>query len=141
MDLLAVFSSAFFSATLVPGISETVLARVAIDATADHFALLFFASAGNTLGSVVNWLLGRFLLHWRDHKWFPVTPVALNRASRWFNRFGVWSLLLAWLPFIGDPLTLAAGMLRVPLVIFLPVVAVGKTMRYAVTLGVVEVFF
>ena len=131
MDFLAVFSSAFFAATLIPGISEFVLARASIQGGTDHVVLLVVASAGNTLGSVVNWSLGRYLSHCRDHRWFPVTGAGLDRASLWFNRFGIWSLLFAWLPFVGDPLTFAAGILRVPLVIFIPVVAAGKTMRYA----------
>ena len=142
MDLFAVFSSAFFAATLIPGISEAVLARAMIQTGgADHITLVVVASAGNTLGSVVNWSLGRFLLHWREQRWFPTTDVALDRASRWFNRFGIWSLFFAWLPFVGDPLTFAAGVLRVPFVIFLPIVAAGKTIRYAATLGMVEAFF
>jgi membrane protein YqaA with SNARE-associated domain len=86
---------------------------------------------------VINWLLGRFLLRWREHRFFPVTPAALDRATAWFARFGVWSLLLAWVPVVGDPLTLVAGVLRVNFTVFVLLVAIGKTARYAVVLGVV----
>jgi len=100
--------------------------------------LLLAASLGNTLGSVANWGLGRFCLHWRDRKWFPVKPKELERASAWFGRYGMGSLLLAWVPVVGDPLTLAAGVLRVRFLPFLLLVAIGKTARYAVLLGAVD---
>ena len=103
-------------------------------------ALLAVASVGNTLGSVVNWLVGRFLLRWRERRWFPIGAAALERATAWFARFGVWSLLLAWLPIVGDPLTLVAGVLRVNFWLFVALVALGKTARYALVLGVVDLF-
>ena len=74
--------------------------------------LVAVATAGNVLGSVVNWALGRFFAHFADRPWFPVSAAAFERATAWYGRFGVWSLLLAWLPVIGDPLTVAAGVLR-----------------------------
>ncbi len=100
--------------------------------------LLLAASLGNTLGSVANWGLGRFCLHWRDRKWFPVKARELERASAWFNRYGLWSLLLAWVPVVGDPLTLAAGALKARFLPFLLLVAICKTGRYAVLLGTVD---
>ena len=101
---------------------------------ADAGALLATASVGNTLGSFVNFLLGRFCLHWREARWFPVKAAGLDRAGAWFRRFGVWSLLFAWLPLLGDPLTLAAGMLRVNVWLFLALVGAGKVARYGVVL-------
>ncbi|MCB2009614.1 MAG: DedA family protein [Geminicoccaceae bacterium] len=97
-------------------------------------ALLVAASTGNTLGSASNWLLGRFLLHFRDRRWFPASPAALERAGATFRHYGLWSLLLAWLPVIGDPLTIVAGMLRTPFLPFVVLVAIGKTARYATIL-------
>jgi membrane protein YqaA with SNARE-associated domain len=138
MDILAVFLSALLAATLFPAASELVLAGTLRAEGADVWALLIAASAGNTLGSVVNWLLGRFLLRWREARWFPVKPAALDRAGRWFNRFGVWTLLFAWLPVIGDPLTLVAGILRVNFWLFVVLVGFGKTVRYLVVLGIVD---
>ena len=138
MDYLAVFASAFLAATLLPAASEVVLAGASTSTGANVLLLFGVASVGNTLGSVANWLLGRFLWRWREHRWFPVKPAALERASAWFQRFGVWSLLFAWLPLVGDPLTVVAGVLRVNFLPFLVLVAVGKTTRYAIVLGVVD---
>ncbi len=106
--------------------------------TGDAVVLWLVASTGNTLGAVVNWVLGRFCLHWQDRKWFPVKPDQLARAQAWFGRYGVWSLLMAWLPVVGDPLTFAAGMLRVNAWIFVILVATGKAARYAVVLLVAQ---
>jgi membrane protein YqaA with SNARE-associated domain len=139
MDYLAVFTSAFLAATVLPAASEVILAGTASVEGADVFALLLVASAGNTLGSVVNWLLGRFLTVWRDRPWFPIKPDALARATGWFNRFGVWTLLFAWVPVLGDPLTVVAGALRVNFWLFLALVALGKTARYAAVLGIVDI--
>jgi membrane protein YqaA with SNARE-associated domain len=138
MDYFAVFTSAFLAATVLPAASELVLAGTASVEGADILALLIAASVGNTLGSVVNWLLGRFLAVWRDRPWFPIKPEPLARASLWFKRVGVWTLLFAWVPVVGDPLTVAAGALRVNFWLFLALVAVGKTARYVVVLGIVD---
>jgi membrane protein YqaA with SNARE-associated domain len=134
---VGLFLSALLAATVLPFSSEAVL--VGMDVSG-HFAapvLFAVATAGNTLGSVVNWALGRYCLRWRDRRWFPVKPRDLDRASRLFNRWGVVSLLFAWLPVVGDPLTLLAGVLRTPFLVMLPLVALGKAARYAVLLGLV----
>jgi len=134
---VGLFLSALLAATVLPFSSEAVL--VGMDVSG-HFAtpvLFAVATAGNTLGSVVNWALGRYCLRWRDRRWFPVKPRDLDRASRLFNRWGVVSLLFAWLPVVGDPLTLLAGVLRTPFLAMLPLVALGKAARYAVLLGLV----
>lgn len=72
------------------------------------------ASLGNVGGSAVNWLLGRGIERFRDRRWFPAGPSALERAQRWYRRYGKWSLLASWVPVIGDPLTVIAGVLREP---------------------------
>lgn len=131
---LGLFLSAFLAATIVPFSSEVVLATFYALDRQSMLALWAVASVGNTLGSFVNWLLGRFCLHWQDRRWFPVKPDRLARAQAWFSRYGIWSLLLAWLPVVGDPLTFAAGVLRVPVGVFLVLVAIGKTARYGVVL-------
>jgi membrane protein YqaA with SNARE-associated domain len=123
---------AFLAATLLPLSSEAVLAAL-VAARGHDLAILFaVALVANTAGSCVNWLLGRYLLHWQNRRWFPVKPAALHRAQAWFQRWGTWSLLLAWLPVVGDPLTFAAGVLRVPFGRFLLLTAIGKAGRYAV---------
>lgn len=76
--------------------------------------LLIVASAGNILGSCINWWLGRYIEHFRNRRWFPVKADALEKASVWYHRYGRWSLLMSWAPIVGDPLTLVAGVLREP---------------------------
>lgn len=135
---LGLFLTAFLAATIVPFSSEALLVGMRVSEAFSVGGLLVAASLGNTLGAVVNWGLGRFCLHWRDRRWFPVKPKELDRASAWFNRYGIWSLLLAWVPIIGDPITLAAGVLRARFLPFLLLVAISKTGRYAVLLGGVD---
>ena len=129
-----VFLAAFLSATLLPGASEAAfLAAITRDA-APPASLLVAATSGNVLGSLINALLGRFFLRFEDRRWFPVSPKARARAERLFHRFGHPVLLFAWLPIIGDPLTLVAGFLRMPLVPFLIYVTIGKAARYGALL-------
>ncbi len=131
MAYAGLFLAAFLAATLLPAQSEAVLVALLL---AGHppWWLLLVASTGNVLGSLFNWWLGRGIVHYRDRGWFPVKPGALARAQRWYRRYGRWSLLLSWVPVVGDPLTLAAGVMREPLRVFLPLVAVAKTGRYLV---------
>lgn len=138
---LALFLAAFLAATIVPAQSEAVLVGLILADKQPLLLLLLVATAGNVLGSVVNWLLGRFIEHFRDRPWFPVSPEKLSRAEAWYRRFGVWSLLLSWVPIIGDPLTVVAGVLRTPFLTFLALVTLAKAGRYivlaVVTLGVI----
>ncbi|MGB3500540.1 MAG: YqaA family protein [Mesorhizobium sp.] len=126
------FVAAFVAATLLPAQSEALLAALAVKGGVSVIALIAVASLGNVLGSLVNWLIGRGVDRFRDRKWFPVGPPALSKAVGWYGRYGRWSLLLSWMPVIGDPLTLAAGVLREPLWSFLLLVSVAKTARYIV---------
>ncbi len=100
------------------------------------FMVIAAATLGNTLGSGVNWGIGRYLAHFRKAKWFPVKPEKFERYSAWYSKWGIWSLLLSWAPVIGDPLTVIAGIARTPLVIFVPVVLIAKLVRYLVVAGV-----
>ncbi len=126
------FAGAFVSATLLPGHSEVALVGLLVSGNFIPWLLVAVASAGNILGSVVNWILGRSAEHFRDRTWFPVSQEHLDRAQGWYRRYGRWSLLMSWVPVIGDPLTVAAGFLREPLWSFLVLVAIAKTLRYAV---------
>lgn len=125
------FGASLLAATIVPFSSEVVLAAALAARPGDAVALLAVATAGNTLGSIVNYALGRWLLRFRDHRWFPVDAAKLDAAAARFRRFGTWSLLFSWVPVVGDPLTVAAGIARVPPAVFIPLVAVGKAARYA----------
>ena len=135
MIYLSLFFTAFIAATLLPAFSEVALAA-SLSTNASIFLLWLSATAGNTLGSCVNWYLGREILRFKpkliNSRWFPVTELQLERAQNRFSRFGVWTLLFAWLPIIGDPLTFVAGVLRVRFLWFLLLVTAGKSLRYAV---------
>ncbi|WP_434621488.1 YqaA family protein [Azospirillum sp. B2RO_4] len=128
--LAGLFSAALVAATILPAQSEVILAGMHMAGTHSASTLVLVATAGNVLGSVVNWLLGRYLIHFRDRRWFPVKASLIDRATAWYQKWGVWSLLLAWAPFIGDPLTLVAGILRENFWIFLLLVTIGKAARY-----------
>jgi membrane protein YqaA with SNARE-associated domain len=126
------FLAAFVAATILPAQSELVLTGLLASGKYAPSALIAVASAGNILGAVVNWLLGRAIEYYRDRPWFPVKPHALKRAEDWYHRYGRWSLLLSWAPVIGDPLTIVAGVLREPFWSFLLLVAIAKIGRYVV---------
>lgn len=128
----ALFLSAFLAATILPVSSEVVLAGLIVAGRGDPGLLLVVATIGNTLGSVVNWVLGRGIDSLRNRRWFPVTADRYEQASRIFRRFGEWTLLFAWLPVVGDAFTIAAGAARVNLGVFVLLVATGKAARYAV---------
>ncbi len=132
------FLAALAAATILPMQSEAVLVGLLL---ADYSPglLITVASVGNVLGSVINWLLGRGIERFRDRPWFPAGGAKLERAQRWYRRYGKWSLLLSWAPIIGDPITLVAGVLREPFPMFLLLVTIAKIGRYlvlaAATLG------
>ena len=128
----ALFLSAFGAATLLPLQSEAVLVALLLAGQHPLWALLLVATLGNVLGSWVNWLLGRSIEHYRERRWFPVSPARLQQAQGWYARYGRWSLLLSWMPVIGDPLTLVAGVMRERLWIFIAIVTLAKASRYAV---------
>lgn len=130
--LLSLFLVALGAATILPMQSEAVLVGLLLSGKFPVWVLVAVASAGNILGAVVNWVLGRGIERFRDRRWFPVSGAGLDRASGWYHRYGRWSLLLSWMPFFGDALTVVAGLLREPLVTFLPLVAIGKIGRYVV---------
>ena len=125
------FLSAFTAATILPMQSEAVLVGL-LAAGYPPWLMLVAASLGNILGAVVNWLLGRWVERFRDRRWFPVSPERLEKAGQWYRRTGKWSLLLSWMPIVGDPLTVVAGVLREPFWIFLVLVTIAKTGRYIV---------
>ena len=133
MAYLSLFLSAFVAATLFPLGSEVLL--LALQSKGYLVLWLWLlASIGNTLGSCVNWWLGGQLLRFQNKRWFPFSGQAIEQAQQRFQRFGVWTLLLAWLPMVGDPLTLIAGVMRVRFWLFLGLVFLGKGARYGLVL-------
>lgn len=129
------FLSAFGAATLLPLQSELVLLSLLIQPEYNVIALLLMATLGNVLGSCVNWWLGLKAEQFKHRKWFPVSAVQLEKAQGFYQKYGIWSLLLSWLPIIGDPLTLLAGMLKTPFWRFLLLIIVAKAGRYLVLYG------
>lgn len=132
--LAGVFGAAFLSATLLFGLSEAAIVAAALTAETSRAALFLSATAGNVLGALVNFALGRFFVRFEGRRWFPVSSPARRKAETLFIRYGQPVLLFSWLPIIGDPLTLAAGLMRTPLAIFLVYVTIGKAARYAALL-------
>ena len=132
MIYLSLFGISFLAATILPFSSELTLAGLISTSNYDNLSLLVFASFGNVLGSVFNWGLGFYARNLTIKKWFPFKETQIERSSKWFSKFGKWSLLFAWLPIVGDPLTFVAGLLRVRFLDFVILVAIGKVSRYLI---------
>ena len=126
------FAISFLAATIFPAQSELLLAGMLLSGAYDLRLLILVATAGNTAGACVNWGLGRFIHVFRGRSWFPVSGAKLERAGRWYRKWGVWSLLLSWAPVVGDALTVLAGMARVRLSTFILLVGLAKGGRYLV---------
>lgn len=135
------FLAAFLAATVLPAQSEAVLAGLLAGGHFSPGLLILVAGTANVLGSVVNWLLGRGVERFRNARWFPLSAKSLERAGRWYRRYGWWSLLLSWMPIVGDPLTVAAGIMREPFARFLLVVSIAKFGRYIALAAVVLHWF
>jgi membrane protein YqaA with SNARE-associated domain len=136
----SLFLSAFVSATLFPGGSEALLVGLMVSGDYAIAGLVLVATLGNVLGSVVNWGLGRWLVQFQDRRWFPLSAEKLLRAQEWYQHYGKWSLLLSWVPIIGDPLTVAAGIMRERFLVFLLLVTLAKFGRYlAIVLVTTEI--
>ena len=129
---LSLFFISFLAATILPFSSELTLAGLISTSNYDNLLLLVVASFGNVLGSVFNWSLGFYSRNLSTKKWFPFKETQIERSSKWFRKFGKWSLLFAWVPVVGDPLTLVAGILRVKFIDFIILVAIGKVSRYLI---------
>ena len=126
----SLFLSSFFAATLLPAQSEAVLAFQLTSNKNNLIYLIFVATLGNVIGSLVNWYLGKFCLKYKEKKWFPIKVNQLEKGQKYYREYGRFSLLFSWLPVIGDPITLVAGVLKEPLWSFLILVTIAKGLRY-----------
>jgi membrane protein YqaA with SNARE-associated domain len=136
MGYFGLFVAAFGAATLLPLQSEAVLVGLLVSGHYSLGWLLGIATLGNVLGSLVNWWLGRWVEHFKGRRWFPVSDRQLEKARTHYQRWGHWTLLFSWVPIIGDPLTLVAGVMREPLWRFVLLVTLAKGLRYAVLAAV-----
>jgi len=130
MVYLTLFLVAFASATLLPMGSEALL-LYDISQGYTVWILWLVASVGNTLGSMVNYWLGFKGEAYLENKGY-LSQEKMDRARVSFDRYGGWTLLLSWVPIIGDPLTFIAGVLKYRFWWFTVIVAVAKATRYAV---------
>lgn len=124
------FFSAFGAATLLPLQSEAVLIGLLSQHQHSAGLLIAIASLGNILGSCVNWWLGLKVEQYKEKKWFPVSTQKMAQAQKIYQTYGFWCLLLSWMPIIGDPITLIAGLLKENFIRFLVMVSVAKIGRY-----------
>jgi len=131
------FLISFLAATILPAQSEAGLVGLILSNKYSNITLVTFASVGNVMGAVVNWFLGTQVERFKERSWFPVKPKKLDKAARWYHKYGRWSLLLSWVPIVGDPLTIAAGVLKEPFWSFVLLVGIAKTTRYAVLTSIV----
>lgn len=132
MAYISLFLASLVAATILPAQSEMVLVGLLLTGNYSTLLLILVASAGNVLGSVINWFIGRGIESFRDKSWFPVKPDQLTKISGYYKKYGRWLLLLSWMPVIGDPITVVAGVLRERFWVFLLITAFAKTTRYII---------
>lgn len=128
MSYFSLFLTSFASATLLPGGSEALFVYL----LSEHLSpilLLLVATLGNTLGSFVNYILGKYATDFALSKGY-IKAKHLTKASSLFEKYSAWSLLFSWLPIIGDPLTFVAGIVRYAWWKFLLIVCFAKLARY-----------
>jgi membrane protein YqaA with SNARE-associated domain len=128
-SLFGLFVAAFVAATIVPFQSEIVFVALQVAGTIPVWVLVVVASIGNTLGALINYHIGKGITRYEGRRWFPATPAQMARAETWFARWGIWVLLVSWLP-VGDVMTVVAGVMRTPVTLFLLLVGIAKTSRY-----------
>ena len=127
---IGLFLSAFLAATLIPAQSELGLGYLVINTDYSIVLLVTVASIGNTAGATINWFIGRGVAR------SVVSSKKIRPSTRywtiinWYKKYGQWTLLLSWAPFIGVPITVIAGVFKVPPKTFLLIVALAKTSRY-----------
>lgn len=128
------FTAAFLAATIFPAQSELVLIGMLMSGNFSPSALFIIASIGNILGSCINYVIGRALAGTQTIDRF-INTRRREKAEHWYRKYGRWSLLLSWMPIIGDPLTIVAGLCRDKFLFFVVIVSIAKAGRYAVIMA------
>jgi membrane protein YqaA with SNARE-associated domain len=138
--LAGLFGSALLAGSILPAQSEVVLGAMLMAKAAPPWLLVAVATAGNVAGACLNYALGRSADRFRGQRWFPLSAAGWERSAAWFNRWGVATLLLSWLPVVGDGFTVLAGAARTPFPLFLALVTLAKGGRYIVLAAAVTAF-
>ena len=138
--LIGLFLSAFLAATLIPAQSELGLGYLVINTDYSIVLLVTVASLGNTTGATINWAIGRGITRSVVRLEKIGTSTCYWTIINWYKKYGHWTLMLSWAPFIGDPITVIAGIFKVPLKTFLLIVALAKTSRYMIIATFAEKF-
>lgn len=125
------FIASFLAATILPLSSELVLSALLVSGLSPT-TLVLVATLGNVLGSLLNYILGYWASLSIIKKWLNYSETEFLRAEQHFKKYGILALLFAWVPIIGDPITVVAGVLRIQLMWFLILVTTGKLLRYIV---------
>ncbi len=128
---IGLFISAFLAATILPLSSEIVLTALLLSGLSP-FALIIVATTGNVLGAFTNYALGYWASLSIIEKRIKLSKEEFKRAEKHFKKYGIFSLCFAWVPIIGDPLTVMAGLLRIRILWFFILVTAGKFTRYIV---------
>lgn len=140
LPYVGLFVTSLIAGTMLPflpGSSEMAMAGLLATGSGTPMLLIVAAIAGNIIGATANYLVGWNIGRFSGRRWFPISPIALQRTTEWFRRYGIWLILLCWLPTAGDAITVVAGLLRADLRAFLVLTAVGKAFGHiAVASGV-----
>lgn len=131
LALLGLFATCLAAGSIVPIPSEAAFVGLMLGSDFPVWVLVAVATVGNLMGSTINWFIGLGAARFEGRPWFPASSASLDRGRRWYHRYGRWSLLLSWLPLLGDPLTIVAGVMREPIWSFLIIVFIAKLSRYA----------
>jgi len=137
---LGLFLSAFLAATLVPAQSELTLGYLVINSEYSMALLVIIASLGNTTGAIINWFIGQGIAKSVMRLEKVQASPRYRTTAGWYAKCGQWTLLLSWAPFIGDPITVIAGIFNVPIKTFFLIVALAKTSRYILIVIFAEKF-
>jgi membrane protein YqaA with SNARE-associated domain len=128
--LAGLFASAFLAGSILPAQSEALLAALLLAGRQAAWLLVLVATIGNVAGAALNYALGSSAERFRHRRWFPLSAAGWARAAGWWHRWGVATLLLSWLPVVGDGFTVLAGAARTRFALFLALVTLAKGGRY-----------
>lgn len=131
VGLVGLFIGTFLAATIFP-FSSDALYIAALAAGTSPVATLIVGTAGNWLGGVTTYFIGRIGKWEWIEKWFKVKPETLEKQKHYIDKYGVWMALISWIPIIGDVVALALGFYKSPAVWTIFLLGVGKFARFAI---------